>query len=261
MKDNAMICDKELLDELVARYNCEDFIAEDPISIPHAFSGREDIEISGFLASTIAWGNRKAIVKSAKKMVDLLDNEPYNFVKDSSEGEMIHLADFVHRTFNGGDFIYFIRSMKNIYQNHGGIGAFFEEEYRREGDIRVAMANFHRLFFELPHENRIRKHLSSIERGAACKRLNMYIKWMVRSDESGVDFGLWNIPSSAIYLPLDIHSGNIGRQLGLLKRKQNDWKSVEEITASLRKFDSDDPVKYDYALFGAGVNKYFKENE
>ncbi|MEG1935502.1 MAG: DUF2400 family protein [Rikenellaceae bacterium] len=125
----------------------------------------------------------------------------------------------------------------------------------------MSLAEFHKLFFEIDHPQRVRKHLSSIERGAACKRLNMYIKWMVRRDKNGVDFGLWNIPASALYLPLDVHSGNIGRQLGLLTRTQNDWKAVEQITAALREFDSEDPVKYDYALFGAGVNNYFKDNE
>ncbi|MFI3321700.1 MAG: TIGR02757 family protein [Rikenellaceae bacterium] len=247
-------CDKELLDTLVERYNIEEFIKDDPISIPHRYEKREDIEIAGFLASTIAWGNRKSIVKNGLRMAQLLDDEPYRFIMDSSEYEMQHLLDFVHRTFNGGDFVYFIRSLQNIYKNHGGIGVFFEEDFKKYGDMRITLANFHKLFFELEHEQRVRKHLSSIERGAACKRLNMYIKWMVRKDENGVDFGIWDIPSSALYLPLDVHTGNIGRQLGLLTRKQNDWKAVEEITASLREFDANDPVKYDYALFGAGVN-------
>ncbi|MEG1635647.1 MAG: TIGR02757 family protein, partial [Rikenellaceae bacterium] len=191
----------------------------------------------------------------------LLDDDPYRFVMDCTDKEMLHLGDFVHRTFNGGDLIYFITALKNIYKNHGGIGVFFEKSYAESGDIRVSLAEFHKLFFEIDHPQRVRKHLSSIERGAACKRLNMYIKWMVRRDKNGVDFGLWNIPASALYLPLDVHSGNIGRQLGLLTRTQNDWKAVEQITAALREFDSEDPVKYDYALFGAGVNNYFKDNE
>lgn len=256
-----MKCSKDFLEELADKYNCSDFIADDPISIPHRFENRNDREIAGFLAATIAWGNRKAIVKNASRMMNLLDDDPYNFIVGSTEKEMLHLGDFVHRTFNGGDFSYFILALKNIYLNHGGIGSFFEKSYAESGDLRVSLAEFHKLFFTLEHPQRVRKHLSSIERGAACKRLNMYIKWMVRSDKNGVDFGLWNIPSSALYLPLDLHSGNIGRQLGLLTRTQNDWKAVEEITASLREFDPTDPVKYDYALFGAGVNNYFKDNE
>ncbi|MEG1648606.1 MAG: TIGR02757 family protein [Rikenellaceae bacterium] len=256
-----MKCDKDFLDELADKYNCSDFIADDPISIPHRYESRNDREIAGFLAATIAWGNRKAIVKNASRMMSLLDDDPYRFVVDCTDKEMLHLGDFVHRTFNGGDLIYFITALKNIYKNHGGIGVFFEKSYAESGDIRVSLAEFHKLFFEIDHPQRVRKHLSSIERGAACKRLNMYIKWMVRRDKNGVDFGLWNIPASALYLPLDVHSGNIGRQLGLLTRTQNDWKAVEQITAALREFDSEDPVKYDYALFGAGVNNYFKDNE
>ncbi|MFI3315293.1 MAG: TIGR02757 family protein [Rikenellaceae bacterium] len=250
------ICDKEFLDSLVDKYNCQEFIAEDPISIPHRYSKREDIEIAGFLASTVAWGNRKAIVRSGERMVKLLDDTPFAFITESSDRELLHLCDFVHRTFNGGDFVYFIQSLRNIYLNHGGIGRFFEDDFAKHGDMRIALRHFHNLFFELEHEPRVRKHLSSIERGAACKRLNMYIRWMVRKDNSGVDFGLWNIPTSALYLPLDLHTGNIGRQLGLLNRKQNDWKAVEQITAALAEFDANDPVKYDYALFGAGINKY-----
>lgn len=247
---------RELLDELVDRFNREEFIAEDPISIPHRFTRREDIEIAGFLASVIAWGNRKAIVKSASRMMEYLDNAPYDFVMNASESDKEHLLSYVHRTFNGGDLYYFVESLSNIYQNHGGIGEFFTESYQWSEDMRVVISQFWHLFFSLPHPDRVRKHLSSIDKGAACKRINMYLRWMVRQDDRGVDFGLWDkIPSSALYLPLDIHSGNVARELGLLERKQSDWRAVEQVTASLRLLDESDPTRYDYALFGAGINK------
>lgn len=247
---------KELLDELHLRYNQQEFIAEDPISIPHGFERKEDIEISGFLASTIAWGNRKAIVKSAKRMMEFLDNAPYDFVMNHTHGDMESLLGYVHRTFNGGDLCYFVESLSNIYREHGGMEALFSSSYAKSDDMRVVLSDFWRIFFSLEHPRRVEKHLSSIDKKAACKRVNMYLRWMVRSDDRGVDFGLWrDIPQSALYLPLDVHTGNVSRQLGLLERKQSDWKAVEEVTASLRLLDESDPVKYDFALFGVGINK------
>lgn len=254
--ESSILEHKELLEELYDRFNNVEFIAEDPISIPHSFGLREDIEISGFLASTIAWGNRKAIVKSSKRMMECLDNAPYDFVMNSTESDRQSLLSYVHRTFNGGDLYYFIESLSNIYRNHGGLGSVFQTVYSNSRDMRVVLSEFWHLFFSLPHEKRQQKHLSSIDKGAACKRINMYLRWMVRSDDRGVDFGLWpEIPASALYLPLDLHSGNVSRQLGLLLRKQNDWKAVEQVTESLRRFDESDPTKYDYALFGAGINR------
>lgn len=247
---------KEYLDELVLRFNTPDFIEADPVSVPHLFTKREDIEIAGFLAATIAWGNRKAIVKSAHKMIGYMEGEPHRFIMESSDDELIRLGDFVHRTFNGGDLIFFIKAIRMIYGEHGGIGSFFEKSYAENQDMRIVLREFWQLFFSLEHLPRVEKHLSSIAKGAACKRVNMYVKWMTRQDNGGVDFGLWkSIPSSALYLPLDVHTANLGRIFGLLTRKQNDWKSVEEITASLREFDREDPVKYDFALFGAGITK------
>ena len=250
---------KELLEHLHDKYNNTDFIPDDPISIPHSFSQRDDIEISGFLASAIAWGNRKAIVKSARRMVEYMDGRPYDFTLDASEVELAGLQSYVHRTFNGTDFATFIKCIRGMYSKYGGIGRFFETEYARTGDMRKVLSAFRREFFfgnDWPHcEN----HVSSIDKGAACKRLNMYIRWMVRRDNRGVDFGLWTgIPASALYLPLDVHSGNMGRALGLLTRKQSDWKAVEQITASLREFDAEDPVKYDFSLFGAGIDGFLK---
>lgn len=251
---------KELLESLHDRYNSPDFIPEDPVSVPHRFSARKDIEIAGFLAATIAWGNRKAIVKSAVRMIDLMDGAPYDFVMNASDGDLARITGFVHRTFNGSDFRSFILSLRHIYQSYGTMGAFFEDEYSLSGDLRTAISKFRAEFFTPCHAPRCEKHLSSIDRGAACKRTNMFLRWMVRRDARGVDFGLWEgIPMSALYLPLDVHSGNVARSLGLLGRRQNDWRAVEEVTARLREFDPADPVKYDYALFGAGIAGVFRD--
>ena len=246
---------KELLEELHDRFNCEAFIEADPISVPHSFSRKEDREIAGLLASTIAWGNRKAIVKSAHRMMRYMDNAPYDFVVNASEQELEQLSTYVHRTFNGGDFQDFVRGMRHIITKWGSIGDFFEQRYVATEDLRTVLSEFRREFHSTEHNPHSEKHLSSIDRGAACKRLCMYLRWMVREDDRGVDFGLWRkIPMSALYMPLDIHTGRMGRSLGLLSRKQDDWKAVEELTATLRTFDKSDPVRYDYSLFGVGIS-------
>lgn len=246
---------KELLEELHDRFNCEEFIEADPISVPHSFSRKEDREIAGLLASTIAWGNRKAIVKSAHRMMRYMDNTPYDFVVNASEQELEQLSTYVHRTFNGVDFQDFVRGMRHIITTWGSIGDFFEERYVATEDLRIVLSEFRREFHSAEHNPHSEKHLSSIDKGAACKRLCMYLRWMVREDDRGVDFGLWRkIPMSALYMPLDIHTGRMGRSLGLLSRKQDDWKAVEELTATLREFDAADPVRYDYSLFGVGIS-------
>lgn len=247
-----------LLERLHDKYNSIDFIEHDPISIPHRYTRKEDIEISGLLAATIAWGNRKAIVKSAHRMMEHLDNEPYDFVVNASDKELETLRTYVHRTFNGGDLTTFILALRNMCSVYGSLGGFFEGSWNRNQDIKVVLSEFRRDFFAIEHLPRAEKHISSIDKGASCKRLNMYLRWMVRNDKTGVDFGLWNIPSSALYLPLDVHSGNMGRALGLLTRTQNDWKAVDEITTSLRTFDPNDPVRYDFSLFGAGIDGFLK---
>ena len=250
---------KNILEELYLRYDNPDFIEADPISIPHSFDNQLDREISGFLAATIAWGNRKAIVKSAHRMMDYLDGRPYEFVVGASERELSALGSYVHRTFNGTDLECFVRALRRICVGHGSLGEWFEEAWERTGDMRMVLADFRKEFFAIDHLTRSEKHLSSISKGAACKRLNMYLRWMVREDRHGVDFGYWKrIPSSALYLPLDLHSGNMARELGLLERKQNDWKAVEEVMTHLREADPNDPVKYDYALFGVGINNGLK---
>ena len=245
---------REILDDLHDRYNRPEFIESDPISIPHLFSERGDREVSGFLTATIAWGNRKAILKSARRMMEFMDWQPESFVKSASAVELDCLERFVHRTFNGTDFRAFVLALRRLYEVSGGIGNFVEESYLRTEDMRLVLAELRQEFFAMEHPQRSEKHLSSIAKGASCKRLNMYFRWMVRKDNRGVDFGLWDkIPASALYLPLDLHSGNVARGLGLLERKQNDWRAVEEVTDRLRQFDPQDPVKYDFALFGAGV--------
>ena len=250
---------RDLLEHLHDKYNRPEFIEPDPISIPHSFSDRHDREIAGFMAATIAWGNRKAIVKSAARMMQYMDYSPADFVRNASASELAHLQSYVHRTFNGQDFTDFVLAIRGITERWGGIGEFFEQNYVATQSIPQVLSLFRKEFFSIEHNPHCEKHLSSIDKGAACKRLNMYLRWFVRHDDRGVDFGLWKkIPMSALYLPLDVHTGNMGRALGLLTRKQSDWKATDEITCSLREFCSDDPVRYDYSLFGAGIDGYLK---
>ncbi|MBR4996167.1 MAG: TIGR02757 family protein [Alistipes sp.] len=250
---------RDLLEHLHDKYNRTEFIEPDPISIPHSFSDKADREVAGLLAATIAWGNRKAIVKSARRMMQYMDNAPADFVRNASESDLASLKSYVHRTFNGQDFIDFVLGIRHITTHWGGIGNYFEQRYTTTQDMTQVLSDFRRDFFTHPHNPHCEKHLSSIDRGAACKRINMYLRWFVRHDDRGVDFGLWRkIPMSALYLPLDIHTGNMGRALGLLQRKQNDWKATDEITRSLREFNADDPTRYDYSLFGAGIDGFLK---
>jgi len=249
---------KSFLDEKIQLFNRAEFIETDPIQIPSLFSTKENIEIAGFLAATIAWGQRPTIIRNAQKLIALMENDPIDFLLNSDEADWNTFLNFKHRTFNGLDCIYFLKALKNIYQNHGGLEPVFSEGYLQGKSVFSALVHFRNVFFELDHERRTEKHVSDVERGAAAKRLNIYLRWMVRSDNSKVDFGLWKkIPASALMLPLDVHTGNVGRKLGLLTRTQNDWRAVEEITARLREFDPVDPVKYDFALFGLGVFEKF----
>ena len=246
-------------ESLYDRYSRTEFIAPDPISGPQRFEGREDREIAGFLSATIAWGNRRAIVGNACRMMSYMDNAPADFVKNASEEELRKLTVCVHRTFNGEDLIAYVRALRSLFRRYGSLGEFFEGRYAATGSIPSVLSDFRREFFAEPHPIRSEKHLSSIDKGSACKRLNMFLRWMVRRDDRGVDFGLWrSIPMSALYLPLDLHSGNVARTLGLLVRRQNDWRAVEEVTAVLRTFDPEDPVRYDFALFGAGMDGFLK---
>jgi uncharacterized protein (TIGR02757 family) len=245
---------KKLLDQKYLLYNTPEFIKSDPIQVPHSYSKREDIEIAGFLTATIAWGIRKSIIGNSMKLMQWMDNAPYDFLMNATEEEYGIFLKFVHRTFSGEDCIYFLHSLKNIYTNHNGLQGVFENAFIDSGSIFTAIEKFREVFFELPHLTRTQKHVANVSTNASAKRLNMYLRWMVRHDEKGVDFGIWNtIPASALYIPLDVHSGNIARKLALLIRTQNDWKAVDELTSNLRLFDPDDPVKYDFALFGMGA--------
>ena len=246
---------RELLERLHDRYNNESFIEADPISVPHRFTLTVYREIAGFIAATIAWGNRRAIVQSAHRMMRYMDNAPEDFVRNATEADMEYLRSYVHRTFNGVDFQDFVRGLRHIITEWGSVGNYFETRYEEYGDLRPVFSDFRRDFFAAEHDAHCEKHLSSIDKGAACKRLCMYLRWFVRHDDRGVDFGMWRrIPMSALYMPLDIHTGRMGRNLGLLNRKQSDWKAVEELTASLRELHADDPVRYDYSLFGLGIS-------
>lgn len=248
---------KEFLDEKANFYNHPNFIETDPIQIPHRFSLKEDIEIAGFLSATIAWGNRKSIIANATRMMDLMGNTPYDFVMAHKENDLEKLQDFVHRTFNGQDFITFVRALRHIYQNHDGLETVFS---RRQdvGNLQLGIHEFRTLFFEIEHEHRTQKHVSDPMNNSAAKRINMYLRWMVRRDNKGVDLGIWkNISPAQLSCPLDLHSGNVARKLGLLTRVQNDGKALAELDQTLRQLDASDPVKYDFALFGLGAFEKF----
>jgi uncharacterized protein (TIGR02757 family) len=248
---------KEFLDAKVLQYNMPEFISSDPIQIPHQFSKKEDVEIAAFLTATIAWGNRKSIINNAQRMMQMLDNSPYDFVMHHQEDDLTKLEGFVHRTFNEADFSQFIRSLKHVYQQHGGLEAVFAT-HAESHSLQKAIHQFKKVFFEIEHLARSTKHVSDPLKGSAAKRINMFLRWMVRSNATNVDFGIWKqLSASQLSCPLDVHSGNVARKLGLLNRKQNDGKALAELDANLRKLDPTDPVKYDFALFGLGVFEKF----
>ena len=244
----------ELLNKKVIEYNKPKFIETDPISIPHRFTDQRDIEISGYLTSIISWGRRPAILKSANRLMEIMGKEPYNFIMNAGKAELQQIEGFVYRTFNSDDCLFAIEAMKNFYKNHSSMGEFAEKHFARSGQIKDVIIEIRRELLSTEHLKRSEKHFANPESGSAAKRTNMFLRWMVRQDKAVVDFGLWkNIPASALMIPLDVHSGNTARALGLLSRKQNDWKAVEELTQNLRLLDENDPVKYDFALFGIGV--------
>ncbi|HAB28976.1 MAG: TIGR02757 family protein [Xanthomarina sp.] len=248
---------KEFLDVKVLEYNRPEFIESDPIQIPHFFNKKEDIEISGFLTATIAWGNRKSIINNAKRMMEYMDHSPFDFVKNHREQDLQSLLPFVHRTFNGTDFITFVKGLQHIYNNHHGLEQVFSVA-NKQTSLQAAIHHFKKVFFEIEHLPRTQKHVSDPLKNSAAKRINMFLRWMVRTDQTGVDFGIWKTLSpSQLSCPLDVHSGNVARKLGLLKRKQNDAKALRELDENLRILDSTDPVKYDFALFGLGVFEGF----
>lgn len=248
---------KDFLDSKVEQYNHPNFIDCDPIQIPHQFHKKEDIEIASFLTATIAWGNRKSIINNAKRMMLLLDESPYDFIINHQDTDLKSLLPFVHRTFNGNDFIQFVEGLKHLYTHHNGMEPLFSK-YAEKDSLQKSIHHFKNHFFEIQHLPRTRKHISDPLKNSAAKRVNMFLRWMVRQDNSGVDFGIWkSLSPSQLSCPLDIHSGNVARKLGLLLRKQNDAKALSELDTSLRKLDSSDPAKYDFALFGLGVFEGF----
>ncbi|MFL1895591.1 TIGR02757 family protein [Aquimarina sp. 2-A2] len=248
---------KTFLDQKAAYYEQPRFIETDPIQIPHLYSNKRDIEISGFLTATISWGNRKSILKNAHRMMELMGNDPYNFVMHHSEDSLDHLEGFVHRTFNAIDLTYFIKALQALYTNYSDMEAFYSK-FAHQSDLNRAIHEFKKEFFSLPHPTRTEKHVSDPLKNSAAKRIHMFLRWMVRDSNRGVDLGIWpSISPSILSCPLDVHSGNVARKLGLLNRKQNDGKALSELDQSLRLFCPEDPVKYDYALFGLGVFEKF----
>jgi len=242
---------KNLLDEKFELYHRPNFIQDDPIQIPHRFSKKEDIEISGFLVATIAWGQRKTIINNAHKLMELMDNAPHDFIINHKSKDLKRFQGFVHRTFNEADIQFFISSLRNIYNTHDGLEEVFALNRK---DMRMSISHFKKVFFEVEHLTRTQKHVSDPLKGSAAKRINMYLRWMIRNSSEGIDFGIWKtITPSALFLPLDVHTGNVSRKLGLTSRKQNNWITVNEITEKLRVFCPEDPIKYDFSLFGLGV--------
>ena len=246
---------QSFLDYKAQQYESIAFIQHDPIQIPHQFSKKEDIEVAAFLTATIAWGNRVSILKSAQKLIDMMDASPYDFIIHHQKKDLTPFKGFVHRTFNENDLMYFFTALKNIYLKHHGLEKIFSNA---SYTLQERIHQFKNIFFELNHPQRTQKHVSDPQKGSAAKRINMFLRWMVRSNDKEVDFGLWkSISPSELSIPLDVHTGNIARKLGLLKRKQNDARALSELDLGLRKFDPIDPVKYDFALFGLGAFEKF----
>jgi uncharacterized protein (TIGR02757 family) len=244
---------KEFLDEKSDLYNQPGFIERDPISIPHAFKKRQDIEIAGFFAAVLAWGQRKTIVRKCNELLAMMDNDPHEFIINHRPKDLRVFEEFKHRTFNGTDTLYFIAFFRWFYRNHSSLEEAFKVS--NNGDIGQALIRFHQLFFSLDdYPPRTQKHIATPERKSTCKRLNMYLRWMVRKDNRGVDFGIWSSISPAqLICPCDVHVDRVARRLKLIKRKQTDWITATELTSSLKKLDPADPVKYDFALFGLGI--------
>ena len=247
---------KDFLEEKVSQFNRPAFIADDPVCIPHLFSLKQDREIAGFLAATLAWGQRKTIINKSKELLKYMDNAPYDFVLNHQEKDLSKLLSFKHRTFKDTDTLYFIAFFKHFYRNNQTLENAFIRGMEKDGEnLEVGLINFHRLFFSLPDfPQRTKKHVATPERNSACKRINMFLRWMVRKDNNGVDFGLWQkIKPAQLICPCDLHVDKVARKLGLITRKQTDWKTALELTENLKKLDPRDPVKYDFALFGLGI--------
>jgi uncharacterized protein (TIGR02757 family) len=249
---------KALLDRKVEEFNAAGFIEPDPISVPHRFTKKQDIEIAAFFASIFAWGNRTTIIKKTTELMSLMDNKPYGFIHNHREKDLIHLLKFKHRTFNTTDLLYFLLFLKHHYQSSPSLEtAFVKWMDPKDKNVEKGLLGFHDYFFSLPDSPvRTRKHIATPARNSSCKRLNMFLRWMVRQDDKGVDFGIWKkISPSQLVCPIDVHVARVARRLQLIERKQVDWQTALDLTARLRKLDPLDPVKYDFALFGMGVTE------
>jgi len=250
---------RSFLDEKVLLYNTPAFIAADPISIPHRFSRLQDIEIAGFFAATLAWGNRTSIINNCTRLMQWMSDAPYDFILHHQAADLKVMLGFAHRTFNATDLLYFIETLQQHYQLHNSLqDAFVPRESLGSAGVESALTHFHNYFFSGEHPERTRKHVSTPARGSACKRLCMYLRWMVRRDEAGVDFGIWKkIRPAQLICPLDVHVARVAHRIGLTSRPKADWRSANELTAVLRRWRPDDPAVYDYALFGLGMAERF----
>lgn len=247
---------KEFLNEKAIIYNTPAFIENDPIQIPHRFSIKEDQEIVSFLVSIMAWGKRSIIINKANELLDFMGNSPFDFVMNHTKADLNPFKQFKHRTLTADDFIFFMQSLQNIYKNKNGLESLFYIE-PQETNAFFALQRFRKVFFEIPHQQRSSKHIGDTAKNSAAKRLNMFLRWMVRNDKQ-VDLGIWqSIPTSKLSCPLDVHSGRVGRLLGLINSTQDNWKTVEELDRNLREFNPEDPVLYDFALFGIGLYEKF----
>lgn len=246
---------KPLLDDLYEKYSTPDFIQSDPVQIPHMYDKRQDIEIAGFFAAVFAWGQRITIINKSKELLERMGDSPYEFIVNHSEKDLVNFMDFKHRTFQADDTLYFLHWLQTYYRDNDTLEDAFLHSNNNQFDSKSSLIHFHDLFFDDPlAPERTRKHVATPARKSTCKRLNMYLRWMVRPNDKGIDFGLWQrIPLSGLMIPLDLHVEKTARQLGLLKRKQRDWQAVEELTEALKAFDPEDPAKYDYALFGLSI--------
>lgn len=247
---------KAFLDSKTDLYNKPSFIKHDPISIPRSFSKKEDIEIAGFFTAIFSWGNRSTIINKSKELLQLMDNAPHDFCTGHADNDLKRLLSFKHRTFNATDLLYFITFFKMHYRTYPSLEIAFTQWMNKEDEtVENGLNGFYRYFFSLPgFPQRTRKHIASPEKNSSCKRLNMFLRWMVRTDDNGVDLGIWkNISPYQLVCPVDVHVARVARQLNLLHRKPVDWQAALELTGHLRTLDKEDPVKYDFALFGTGV--------
>ncbi|HLO71957.1 MAG TPA: TIGR02757 family protein [Flavipsychrobacter sp.] len=250
---------KNLLDEKVRLYNQPSFIKGDPIVVPHRFGKQQDIEIAGLFAAVLAWGNRTSIINSTNKIMQWMDDAPHDFVVNHQDTDLKKMLSFAHRTFNATDLLYFIYFLHYHYSQYNSLeDAFVPEASYEHETVEQALIHFHNYFFSIEHPERTRKHIATPARKSACKRINMYLRWMVRTDNHGVDFGIWKKMSPRqLVCPLDVHVGRVAFRLRLIRNEKSDWQNALSLTQSLRELNPEDPALYDYALFGLGAEERF----